>query len=162
MKKHSSTCCEMAPQRSHLSPSSLTAFVMMRMSSSIFPLWVWRYMKRMTVRGRGQSQQRLHVRQKKHLRGPKPPEKKAVIYFDVTRIKRVHVTNCRGTLIMLSEEDGRMLSPSAETARHAGIKPTCACLSPATQSSARCFSHRFLGERKREGARGGVAFWKES
>ncbi len=59
--------------------------------------------------------------------------KKAVIYFDVTRIKPVHVTHCRGTLIMLSEEDGRMLSPSAETARHTGIKPMCACLSPATQ-----------------------------
>ncbi len=90
-------------------------------------------MKRMTVRGRGQSQQSTPRPPEKTPPRPKPPEKKAVIYFDVTRIKRVHVTNCRGTLIMLSEEDGRMLSPSAETARHAGIKPTCACLSPATQ-----------------------------
>ncbi len=91
------------------------------------PLWVWHYVKRTTVRGRGQSQSPttpLH---------PKPPEKKAVIYFAVTRTERDHVIHSGGTLIMLSEEDGRMLSPSAVTARHAGIEPRWARLSPATQ-----------------------------
>ncbi len=126
---------------------------MMRMSSSIFPLWVWRYMKRMTVRGRGQSQQSTPRPPEKTPPRPKPPEKKAVIYFDVTRIKRVHVTNCRGTLIMLSEEDGRMLSPSAETARHAGIKPTCACHQP-LKSSARCFFSQIPGRKKTGGREG--------
>ncbi len=63
-------------------------------------------MKRTTVRQRGQSQ-----------------KKKAVIYFAVTRTEQDHVTHSGGTLIVLSEEDGRMVSPSVVTARHAAIEP---------------------------------------
>ncbi len=75
-------------------------------------------MKRMTVRGRGQSQSPITPSP------PKLPEKKSVIYFAITRIKRDHVAHSGGMLIMLSEEDGRMLSPSVVTARHAGIEST--------------------------------------
>ncbi len=50
--------------------------------------------------------------------------KKAVIYFAIPHTERDHVAHSGGTLIMLSEEDGRMLSPSAVMARHAGIEPT--------------------------------------
>ncbi len=53
------------------------------------------------------------VTEPKNSSRPKPPEKKAVIYFDVTRTKRDHVAHSGGMLIMLSEEDGRMLSLSA-------------------------------------------------
>ncbi len=74
-------------------------------------------MKMMTVRGQGQSQCPITPPH------PKPPEKKTVIYFAVTSTKRDHVAYSGGTLIMLSEEDRRMLSPSAVTARHAGIEP---------------------------------------
>ncbi len=48
--------------------------------------------------------------------------KKAVIYFAVTRTKRDHVAHSGG--IMLGEVDGRMLSPSAVSARQTGIEPT--------------------------------------
>ncbi len=63
-------------------------------------------MKRTTLKGRGQSQ-----RPNTPL-GPKPPEKKAVVYFTVTHTERDNVAHGGGTLIMLSEEDGRMLSLS--------------------------------------------------
>ncbi len=120
----------------------------------ILSLQHWRYMKRTTVRGRGQL---------KSLINPKPPEKKAFIYFPVSHTQRDHVTHRGGMLIMLSEEDGQMLSPSAVTARHAGIEPTWAHLSPAAQILwPQFYSHRSLGGRKREGMRGGVAFWKGS
>ncbi len=55
--------------------------------------------------------------------------KKAVIYFAIPHTERDHVAHSGGTLIMLSEEDGRMLSPSAVMVRHAGIEPTWARLS---------------------------------
>ncbi len=48
---------------------------------------------------------------------PKPPEKKAVIYFAITCTEQDHVAHGGGTLIMLSEEDGRMLSLSEGEAR---------------------------------------------
>ncbi len=51
--------------------------------------------------------------------------RKAVIHFAVTRTERDHVARSRGgTLIMLSEEDGRMLSLYGVTARHTGIEQT--------------------------------------
>ncbi len=111
------TCCEMAPQRRSFEPELIDSLChdadeLLNFSTlSLALLWVWRYMKRMTVRGRGQSQQSTPRPPEKSPLRPKQPEKKAVIYFDVTCIKRVHVTNCRGTLIMLSEEDGRILCP---------------------------------------------------
>ncbi len=64
---------------------------------------------------------------------PKPAEKnnkiktiikKGCFYFAITRTERDHVAHSGGTLIMLSEEDGQMLSPFAVTARHAGIELT--------------------------------------
>ncbi len=48
-------------------------------------------------------------------------------------------------------------------ARHAGIEPTWARLSPAARNLCHAvFPHRSLGGRKQEGARGGVVLWKES
>ncbi len=55
--------------------------------------------------------------------------KKAVIYFAIPHTERDHVAHSGGTLIMLSEEDGQMLSPSAVMVRHVGIEPTWARLS---------------------------------
>ncbi len=103
----------------------------------------------MTVRGQGQSQCPITPPH------PKPPEKKTVIYFAVTSTKRDHVAYSGGTLIMLSEEDRRMLSPSAVTARHAGIEPMWARLSLAAQILCQLFfSHRSLGGRKMGGREG--------
>ncbi len=63
------------------------------------------------------------VTEPKHTSASEAARKKAVIYFAVTRTEQDHVAHGGGTLIMLSEEDGRMLSLSL-TARHAGIETT--------------------------------------
>ncbi len=86
----------------------------------------------MTVRGWGQSQNPITPPR------PKPAEKKAVIYFAVTRTKLYHVAHSGGTLIMLSEEDVRMLSPSAMTARHAALSQRELAGHRPLKSSAHC------------------------
>ncbi len=107
------------------SPSLLTAFVMMQMSSSSalsLPLY-----EEDDVKWAGS------VTEPEHTSASEATRKKAVIYLAVTRTERDHVAHGGGTLFMLSEEDEWMLSLSAVTARHAGIEPTWAHLSPAAQ-----------------------------
>ncbi len=90
------------------SPSSLTAFVIMRMSSSsALSLALREEDDGKRVGSVTEPDNSFRVRRQK--------KKKAVIYFVVTRTEGDHVAHSGGTLIMLSEEDGRMLSPSAVT-----------------------------------------------
>ncbi len=69
---------------------------------------------------------------------------------------------CRGTLVRLDKKDGRHLSVwrkrgTRDLSRHE------LALNRALRTSAPLFfPHRSLGGRKREGARGGIALWKES
>ncbi len=69
---------------------------------------------------------------------------------------------CRGTLVRLGKKDGRHLfvwrkRGTRDLSRHE------LALNRALRTSAPLFfPHRSLGGRKREGARGGVALWKES
>ncbi len=122
-------CCEMAPQRRPFEPELIDSLCHDADELLGWAPWavVWRYVKRTKLRGRGQSQSPNTPPR------PKPPEEKAVIYFAITRTERDHVSHGGGTLIMLSEEDGRMLFLSAVTVRHAGIEPTWARLSPAAK-----------------------------
>ncbi len=86
------------------------------------PLWVWRYVKRTTVRGRGQSQSPITP---PHL---KPPEKRlSSISLSLAPNEIMSLM----TLIMLSEEDGECSLPLRW--RHVGIEPTWARKSPAAQ-----------------------------
>ncbi len=65
------------------------------------------------VRGQGQSQSPITPPR------PKPQEKKAVIYFAVTRTEGDHVAHSGETLIMLSEEEASTadLGVRAESAK---------------------------------------------
>ncbi len=63
---------------------------------------------------------------------------------------------CRGTLVRLGKKDGRNLS----VWRGRGTRDLSR--EPLRSSAPLFFPHRSLGGRKREGARGGVALWKES
>ncbi len=85
-----------------------------------------------------------------------------VLHFIVTRTERDHVTRSRGgTLIVLSEEDGRMLS--LWWWRGTWALSRCELVTGHINPLPHCFfPHRSLGGRKWEGARDGVALWKES
>ncbi len=135
------------------SPSLLTAFVMMQMScSSALSLALC---EEDDVKWVGQSQS-----PNTPLR-PKLPEKGRHLFRRHSPPNRDHVAHSGGTLFMLSEEDEWMLSLSrgdGEARGHwanvSSLVTGCSNPLPAV------FSHRSLGERKREGTRGGVALWK--
>ncbi len=89
-------------------------------------------------------------------------QRKAVIQFIVTHTERDHVASSRrGTLIVLGVEDRRMLSLWWCRGKRALSRRELACHRLLKSSTPLFFPHRSLGGRKWEGARGGVALWKE-
>ncbi len=137
-------CCKMAPQWRPFERELIDS-----LCHVAHLLWVWRYMKRTTLRGRGQSQSTNTPL------CPKPPEKKAAIYFAVTHTERDHVAPDGGMLIMLSEEDGRMLSLSLRWRQGTRALSRCElAYHRLLKSSARCFFSQITGRKKTEGREG--------
>ncbi len=69
---------------------------------------------------------------------------------------------CRGTLVRLGKKDGRHLSVWRKRGTRDLSRRELALNRALRTSDPLFFPHRSLGGRKREGARGGVALWKES
>ncbi len=69
---------------------------------------------------------------------------------------------CRGTLVRLVKKDGRHLSVWRKRGTRDLSRRELALNRALRTSAPLFFPHRSLGGRKREGARGGVALWKES
>ncbi len=69
---------------------------------------------------------------------------------------------CRGTLVRLGKKDGRHLSVWRKRGTRDLSRRELALNQALRTSAPLFFPHRSLGGRKREGARGGVALWKES
>ncbi len=115
------------------------------------PSRLWRRWARANLRGRGQS---LSPTAPQHLKLPVTCcHRPAHRHFPQTRPDPSRLQRDAGQV----GKKGREKSLCVAKVRHAGSEPAWA------RSLPRCFfPHRSLGGRKREGARGGIALWKES
>ncbi len=142
--------------RDHSSPSSLTAFVIMRMSSSSA--------LSLALREADDGKRAGSVREPDNTSASEAARERlssSSLSLTPNKIMSLAATG-GGAMIMLGEEDSRMLSlrwwrgtlslSQRELAWHRLLKSSAPLL----------FPHRSLGERKGEGARNRVPLWKES
>ncbi len=140
-------CCKMAPQRETIrararwQPSSWPRW-------ALHPLWVWRCVKQTTARGRGQSQSPITLQRLK------PPEKGC----HPIRCHSHRTRSCRSQPQRDADRvgwRGQVNALSVVMARHVGIKPAWARLSPAARFLCPAvFSSQVPGSKKMAGRKG--------